>query len=598
MHIWALSLLTAVSCIAGTASTASNEPGVLPDIQASREHAYAFFNSIHSAIRQWGSSYHHNGLSFYVAQAPTGSVFYHGAQTPERPPGFEWLGFEIEHSASFAMSFEPLPKDMSSETAQGEMASMDNRRREALLWHLVSHGRSTKRVSVVPEENTELSPPSQRPMRDTAFETAKLKFCDGKDNDLFIVPDFDKFERGYFHTYRANRPLNLLYIDGQSAAKSGIGTLDSQDHILLGWDTRMCHDRLTDNRRELERAQGFCDLAQEWALDADGNVTKIDGFIRMEAGFEIIYCDFSSKGGLDQVSVQASPFRNETGIDDETDVFYETRYILHMQSEWLRAAATRFHGLPAGRLDVDWSSMVSALAYPMNTSNPNADRSDLPRLVNSTKQDLEIVHDRLRAVLAARGGKSVREKNITNWQSVTDKIVSRYSSRLWTLATTVMDSGDFLAIIDTLIDPFTSYLELQDYSLVTAGNSTIDRCIQHYLETEPVNQASWTPEDEAIAAVMETVSQRICKTLFAARDVLRSGDTPVSIHTRTPLEEAQSGIQRLVKDLRWSTWKECGSCPHGTICSIPMFPSGSPQDYLQPTCQKPEKLLLHRDYWD
>lgn len=36
-------------------------------------------------------------------------------------------------------------------------------------------------------------------------------------------------------TYRAARPLNILYIDGNSASLTGTGTLDSQDILMYGY---------------------------------------------------------------------------------------------------------------------------------------------------------------------------------------------------------------------------------------------------------------------------------------------------------------------------------------------------------------------------
>lgn len=38
---------------------------------------------------------------------------------------------------------------------------------------------------------------------------------------------------GYLHSYRTAKDLRLLYIDGTSAGKSRVGTLDSQDRILF-----------------------------------------------------------------------------------------------------------------------------------------------------------------------------------------------------------------------------------------------------------------------------------------------------------------------------------------------------------------------------
>ncbi|KAJ0315946.1 hypothetical protein Brms1b_005783 [Colletotrichum noveboracense] len=99
--------------------------------------------------------------------------------------------------------------------------------------------------------------------------------------------------RGYFHTYRANRDLKLLYIDGMAAGKTDMGTLDTQDFLLRG---------VVDQPKfgEFERAGDICALVKSWGLD---------GVIRMEIGFESIYCDFTD--GLDLVSVLRRPWSED-----------------------------------------------------------------------------------------------------------------------------------------------------------------------------------------------------------------------------------------------------------------------------------------------
>jgi len=58
------------------------------------------FNSINSALRQWGSSLKHNGMGFIPVMIPSGTFLYHGTDTKNRVKGMEWLAFEIEVSLS------------------------------------------------------------------------------------------------------------------------------------------------------------------------------------------------------------------------------------------------------------------------------------------------------------------------------------------------------------------------------------------------------------------------------------------------------------------------------------------------------------------
>jgi len=53
-------------------------------------------------------------------------------------------------------------------------------------------------------------------------------------DEMYSMDDDDPdIMKGYLHIYRTTRPLtNLLYIDGMSAGKTSMGTLDTQDLVL------------------------------------------------------------------------------------------------------------------------------------------------------------------------------------------------------------------------------------------------------------------------------------------------------------------------------------------------------------------------------
>lgn len=510
-------MLAVASCAITAAASSLNTQ--YPEVQAAEDHSFALFNSIHSAVRQFGSSVHHNGMSFYLAQAPRGSIFYHGDYRPAIPPDFEWMSFEVEHAYAFAESWEPPPKDNLSSSFTAN----------SLLWHQMDRRMSRQRP--VADRLAQKSS-AQSPIFGASDEPEK----DPRPGPYW--PDWSKPARGYFHTYMANRPLNLLYIDGEAAAKCTLGSLDSQDHILLDWDP---DERRGGGPAEMKRATELCALAQDWPFDAGG---KIDGFIRMEAGFEIIYCDFSD--GLDQLSVQATPFRNETGagLDPGGNAGLTRPF------EWLRAAAARFHGHPAGRLDVDWSSMVSAFAYPINLTNEDLGRQDLPRVIQATRDDWRTIRGRLRAVVAQRGGRRAgADKAVVAWQAVVDKIVTRFSQRLRWLAADAAERAELLPVIATLVDPFVDYRDRGP----DAERLAVDRCAEHYVGAQAVRRASWTPEDRAIAAAVGAVLRTICTSLFSARAVLRSTPATAASGGQDAAEEARDILRQLVADLRWST---------------------------------------------
>jgi hypothetical protein len=166
------------------------------------------------------------------------------------------------------------------------------------------------------------------------------------------------------------------------AAKGSWGTTDSQDLLLLGLSRNFTD---SPNLGDGDYSRLLCELAKEWG---------IDGWVRMESGFEIIYCDFAPGGGLEFVSQHGSAFPNETENSQ-----WEVRTL---SLELLRAAAKKYDRFSDRRIRIDWSSIVSAFAYNMNTTNPDLERQALPRLIEVTKEEKEGIRARFGEVVASR----------------------------------------------------------------------------------------------------------------------------------------------------------------------------------------------------
>nr|GAT51080.1 predicted protein [Mycena chlorophos] len=83
-------------------------------------------------------------------------------------------------------------------------------------------------------------------------------------------------------TYRTMQPANIVYFDGMSAAW-GDGWLDSQHMFMYGLSPK--DGKTTNWWDDYGRAAKLC----EWGKPRD-----IDAIVRMNAGFELIWCDFDS----------------------------------------------------------------------------------------------------------------------------------------------------------------------------------------------------------------------------------------------------------------------------------------------------------------
>ncbi|EQB45340.1 hypothetical protein CGLO_15803 [Colletotrichum gloeosporioides Cg-14] len=99
--------------------------------------------------------------------------------------------------------------------------------------------------------------------------------------------------QSFMLSYQTTRPVKALYFDGESAALMGLGQLDTQMLHLYGNVTGPDSGggMWRGLEPEYERAMGLCDWLAERGLGGAGG---FEGVVRMNAGFEVIWCDFGS----------------------------------------------------------------------------------------------------------------------------------------------------------------------------------------------------------------------------------------------------------------------------------------------------------------
>ncbi|ETS75013.1 hypothetical protein PFICI_13497 [Pestalotiopsis fici W106-1] len=503
----------------------------LPSTEAAIKHGPQIFNALHDAMRQFGSSIHHNGMSLFQATMPTGTILYHGSYSTDVPERLEWLAFEIEHAENFARG-RLRRRDNASDIFMSDNASQKPlESRQPKVHHQLDDFRTT-----------------ESSLDGSITVSRDRGRCFDKWN-----PDDCEFTSGYLHVFQALRPLNLLYIDGMAAAKSGMGSNDIEDFVVAGNRTRSFLE-------DFVRAAELCEWGEAW---------HIDGFIRMEPGFEVVYCNFRD-GALQRLSVTRRPRQ----MFSMSDLMYD-------KFEWMRAASQRYHGFAAGRVVLDYSSMVSAYFYPLNLTNPNATRPELPRLLSATDAELAVIKAHLeRKTPAARGETS--SQGGTDWQGVTDMVVTRYADvlQLGSKCETVEAMKRFL---DHLLMMYIDH-EQDKVDLRKAEQS----CAKHYL----LGTVTTTPEEELIYAGILATTRLICDTLFRAYEVVQNSEPDVE-----SLTEAVSLVQGLMDTLRWSKWKECGPCASNEICYVAMWPFGNTEDHFSPSCLNASSTFDRDSYW-
>lgn len=159
----------------------------------------------------------------------------------------------------------------------------------------------------------------------------------------------------YMLTYQSTRPLTLLYFDGESAALWGLGQLDTQMLHLYGNVSGPAGDGMPNwgdfLEPEYRRAIGLCAWLEERGLRGNGVAGGgVEGVMRMNAGFEVIWCDFASQS-LRLVANRnvTSPRLKRREVDEDVE-------------------STRV--FPMGRGDAKPFPLPSATAVPTSTDEP------------------------------------------------------------------------------------------------------------------------------------------------------------------------------------------------------------------------------------
>ena len=520
------------------------------DSTSQLQHANHIFNAIHSSMRQFGSSLNHNGMSLFVATVPEETELYHGTSNLIRVNGTEWLAFEPEHALIFANHGPPGGgRGRGPPPGQGSPpGDLDG-----------SPGPPSPSPFGADERKSDLrrhEEPAEHPLGTIA------------ENKPALSDDAEE-RNGYLHTYRTKHALRLLYVDGQSAAKSDKGTLDVQDMVLLhhnppegafaqpprgpreGFD-RVEHRKSLQKQKdkprrphgppgEAERAERMCQLARtEWQ-------DRIDGILRTEGGFEIILCEFEKHLDVVRIAQTNKDARGGPGGPggpghDNGDGF-----------NYYGAVAARYDGIGGDRVMLNYDNFVSLLAFE---DAVHIDDSGRPRVNNKTST-IEPVREAIKEMISTADNNPAGK----DWQSIADMVVARYADRIAYLssASSFSDLSSFKAEVDRALRPFIDY---GDRNTTTE----IQRCSAQFLPSAP------SSADSIAHRSILDVTNVLCRTLLKASNI----DT---------LSHGLSTVRNLKSWLSWTTWKRCNGCGMHEICFLPIWPMGNEMDFEQPQCR-------------
>lgn len=368
------------------------------------------FNTIYAAMKQSASDIHPLGLTYFPAIIPKGTLLYHSTIKPGIPQSFEWLALDHEFSYSFGVRFPQYGRNNHSK--------------------LFDRGKPRYNHPTPPNgpHNTTVNHPGSKTYRDSG--------------------------ESYFLTFEVTRDLSkLIYLDGASAAKTDSGEMDTQKLLYdiisesMNGETKSMENEVHGDRLVMEErlyAERIC----QW-----GKPLGLDGYIRVEIGFEVVLCDFLN-GSVELISNTTIPnFYEIMGIDAPADkdmehdwpldhegtiiedkLTEEQKALLDKEDRWQRVVnkfssmkgfdwirAGNIHDKGENRVILDYRYLVTSINRTVMNPNPNGRRL----LNDNMNEDIkrEIVNELTKVIKSHNFGGN----GIIDWQLHIERVMDKFA---------------------------------------------------------------------------------------------------------------------------------------------------------------------------
>ncbi|KAI0513224.1 hypothetical protein F5B22DRAFT_612738 [Xylaria bambusicola] len=400
------------------------------------------------------------------------------------------------------------------------------------------------------------------------------------------------------HTLAPTRPLRVIYFDGQSATLTETGTLDSQMAILGGEVPSVpVYNHIYD---EDQRALDLCALVDDLG---------IDGVVRMNAGFEILLCNWP-RSGVEHLfaSNLTLPGNRERAVDKslpndpnrQPPLGFGNAFGEQGSFEWLRSATWHYgnygQGGPAfGRVKPDLCTMVSfydpelaslsSLHHGRIIGNQTFQNGwglrRGHRLVGISSRDVKAVKSRIRENIGGSKCSGIE------WAVLAESIVAQHKTRLLDIAKTI-SSPQPASFIVTRIHELShailyAYLE---YPFAAIGRSaaevealTVSRCSSAY--TSKVNPSGLSKSEMLLYHSINVVLNRLCSfewdllkwsEKYTTQLLGESDDIDLS-RIQKEIEDKQKLMSSLLAWIGWDNWTQCeAQCSVDQLCAIPTWP--------------------------
>lgn len=412
--------------------------------------------------------------------------------------------------------------------------------------------------------------------------------------------------------YMSTRPLRIIYLDGQSASLGTAGFMDSQSVIINGTVNLEFEDRGHFLEAEYLRAGHLCAIGKNWGFE---------GVVRMNSGFELIWCDFTQ--GIKLLGCtntthppEGSQVVSSTVPSTEISTPVHSRIALNARWSFGRAASRHFFSPGEVRAKLDPSGFISFYdRIPSLDAKRRLDGSDKGsrfdhRLYGISSSDATQIQDRLFNVIARKNAQDWKldDPDRLDWRDVVLSIIQTYDQPLTELAF-VLRRDDIsmieqvLQVRDSTYGMLMPYIDFSNWNITdsTWVNRGIEHCTKAFTSAHDYADSELTDSIQLIINAIEGTLARLCTTvhqIFAQSFHMVSSST-VDLDGRVDLDKSSSRMVKskllewtklsddLINWLGWSTWGHCDPiCKSNEICMPPMWPvvMGSQISTYQPVC--------------
>ncbi|KAF2177439.1 hypothetical protein K469DRAFT_742513 [Zopfia rhizophila CBS 207.26] len=417
--------------------------------------------------------------------------------------------------------------------------------------------------------------------------------------------------------------LELIYFDGQSASLTNSGSLDSQIALLNASVQAEPGDEYIYD--ETRRANELCSLVESLG---------IDGIVRMNAGFEVLLCDYATSGV--KILFSSNLTVPDLQLTDQDHDDPHNRYVDLPQDpnrqpphgignifaeqngwEWIRSGVWHYgssssagSSRPERRVKLDYCAIASFYS-PQLQSLSGKHHKEIRgngtyhngwglrrghRLLDISVADVKIMRSWISNLTTP--GSQKRCSGI-DWQALTETITDQHQSRareIWNLLLGTDPSLSSEKVIrgvhelsHAVIYPYLEYPSTVGSNKAVVKEETILRCASLYtanLAPSSLNEFE-TPIKDSIDIVMNRIcrwewdifewSENWTSNLLDSRvsplpDSL--GDAgPTSAQLSREIRHYQANTAELLEWIGWDLWLSCEEeCSWKQFCYIPMWP--------------------------